>query len=192
MRLYDQEGLQEPFFEIGEVILMKTINHLLADLFRLHHRELVRLATRLVGNRDSGEEIAQDAYMRFAGRGAQAAAITYPKAYLFTAARNAAIDFTARQRIEWSYRVDVEDLTELASCDDLVAKVEQRQRLARLAVALNELPPKCRLTFVMNKIEGRGHQDIASTLGISVSMVEKHMMRALKHCRDGLREDDSF
>ncbi len=171
---------------------MKTINHLLADMFRLHHRELVRFATHLVGNRDNGEEIAQDAYMRIAGRGAQAAAITYPKAYLFTAARNAAIDFTARQRTEWSYRVDVEDLGELASGDNPMATVEQRQRLARLAIALNELPSKCRQTFVLNKIEGWGHQDIARKLGISISMVEKHMMRAMIHCRDRFREEELF
>lgn len=179
-------------FDTLRVALMKTINHLLTDLFRLHHRELVRFATRLVGNRDNGEEIAQDAYMRIAGRGGQAAAITYPKAYLFTAARNAAIDFTARQRVEWSYRVDIEDLAELASRDNPLAAVDERQHLARLAIALNELPPQCRLAFVMNKIEGWGHRDIAARLGISVSMVEKHMIRALTHCRDRLREDDSF
>jgi RNA polymerase sigma-70 factor (ECF subfamily) len=146
----------------------------------------------LVGSRDNGEEIAQDAYMRIAGRGPQAGTIDYPKTYLFTAARNAAIDFTARQRTEWSYRVDIEDLDAFASAEDGLVSFAQRQRLARLAVALNELPPACRRTFVMNKIEGRSHQDIARKLAISVSMVEKHMMRALGHCRDILRDDDSL
>ncbi len=167
-------------------------NGWLADMLRLHHRELVRFATRLVGTRENGEEIAQDAYMRIAGRATQASAIEYPKAYLFMAARNAAIDFTARQRTEWSYRVDMDDLTGLPSRDDLLATIEQRQRLARLSIALNELPAACRATFIMNKIEGYGHREIAKKLGISMSMVEKHIMRALMHCRDLLREDADF
>jgi RNA polymerase sigma factor (sigma-70 family) len=171
---------------------MSTIARLLADLFRLHHGELVRFVTRLVGSRDNGEDIVQDAYMRFAGRNPQAGAIADPKAYLFTAARNAAIDFTVRQRAEWSYRVDIEDVSDVSSGDDPLANLERSRRLARLAIALNELPPHCRLAFFMNKIEGRGHSEIAARLGVSVSMVEKHMMRALKHCRDRLREDDSF
>lgn len=167
---------------------MRPLNELLTELFRLHHRELVRFAAHLVGDRDNGEEIAQDTYMRIARLGARAGTIDYPKTYLFTAARNAAIDFTARQRTEWSHRVDVEDLAEVPSQDDPFDRIEARLRLARLAVALNELPRACRQTFVMNKIEGHSHPEIAAALGISVSMVEKHMMRALLHCRDVLRE----
>jgi RNA polymerase sigma-70 factor (ECF subfamily) len=171
---------------------MKAIGHLLSEMFRLHHRELVRFATRLVGDRDDGEEIAQDAYMSIAGRGTQAGAIGHPKSYLFTAARNAAIDFTARRKIEWSYRVDVDGIEDLASDNDPLAALEQRQQLARLIVALNELPPACRRAFILNKIEGRGHQEIARLLGISVSMVEKHIMRALRQARDLRREDGPF
>ncbi len=171
---------------------MRAINIMLSELFRLHHRELVRFAARLVGDRDNGEEIAQDAYMKVAGRGAEAGAIDHPKSYLFTAARNAAVDFTARRRREWSQRVDLEDLSDLASSEDLHGTVEQRQRLACVAVALNDLPPVCRRIFIMNKIEGRGHQEIAAKLGISVSSVEKHMMRALGNCRDLLRDHEGL
>lgn len=171
---------------------MSALNRLLSEMFRLHNRELVSFATRLVGSRDNGEEIAQDAYMRVAGRGAKADAIEYPKSYLFTTARNSAVDFLAQRRTEWSHRVDIEDLTELVSGADPLVTVEHRQRLARLAVALNELPSACRQTFVMNKIEGRRHNEIARKLGISVSMVEKHMMRAMMHCRDLLRDNGNF
>jgi len=171
---------------------MKTIGNLLSEMFRLHHRDLVRFATRLVGDRDDGEEIAQDAYMNIAGRGAQAGAIVHPKTYLFTAARNAAVDFTVRRRIEWSYRIDIDGIEDFASPTDPLAAIEQKQQLARLVVALNELPPACRRAFILNKIEGRSHQEIAQSLEISVSMVEKHIMRALRHARDLRREDGSF
>lgn len=171
---------------------MSLMNRWLGDLFRLHHTDLVRYATRLVGNRDSGEEIAQDTYLRLAGRRPDAGTIEYPRTYLYTAARNAAVDFTARQRVEWRYRTDIDDLTALASPGDLQVQVEMRQRIARLSVVLNELPSACRQTFVMNKVEGRAHKEIAEILGISVSMVEKHMLRAMLHCRDRMREDEIY
>jgi RNA polymerase sigma-70 factor (ECF subfamily) len=44
----------------------------------------------------------------------------------------------------------------------------------------------------MNKIEGRSHREIAEQLGVSISMVEKHIIRALIHCRDLMRDDGSF
>lgn len=169
--------------------MTESIHRWLGDLFRRYHSDVVRYASRLVGDRENGEEVVQDAYLRLAGRSAHATAIEHPKTYLFTATRNAAVDFTARQAVEWSYRVDVEDLSSLAQTEDPTTVLYRRQRIARLAVLLNELPPACQKAFVMNKIEGRKHSEIARSLGVSVSMVEKHVMRALLHCRDLMRDD---
>ncbi len=164
----------------------------LSDLFRAHHCEVVRYAARLVGDRDNGEEVVQNAWLRMS-RLNSTAAIDHPRAYLFTAARNAAVDFTLRQNREWTYRIDLDDLGEAAVSADTIEDIFRRQRIARLAVVLNELPRACQTAFVMNKIEGRSHAEIAKQLGVSVSMVEKHIMRALIHCRDRMREgDDDF
>lgn len=167
-----------------------NLHRWLADLFRRYHAEVVRYASRLVGDRENGEEVVQDAYLRLTRRSVQAATIEHPKTYLFTAARNAAVDFTAKQAVEWSYRVDTDDLSSLALTEDPTTSLDRRQRIARLAVLLNELPSACRTAFVMNKVEGRTHSEIARALGVSVSMVEKHVMRALFHCRDLMRDGD--
>ena len=171
---------------------MRSVEYWLGDLFRRHHRDLVRFAARLVGNLDSGEDVVQNAYLRLAGRGADASPIEQPKTYVFAAARTAAIDFTARQNAEWLYRVDFEKVDTLVHGEDPTRALYHRQRVIRLAVLLNELPSACQTAFFLNKVEGRSHREIASRLGISVSMVEKHIMRALVHCRDLMRDDGVF
>ena len=171
-------------------MLVLSLNPWLGDLFRLHHGDFVRYAARLVGSRDSGEEVVQNAYLRLAGRSAGAAVIDHPKAYVLTATRTAAIDFTVRQQAEWARRIELDDIADKAAGEDPTHALDRRQRIACLAVALNELPQACRTAFIMNKIEGYGHREIALRLGVSVSMVEKHIIRALIHCRDLLREDD--
>jgi RNA polymerase sigma factor (sigma-70 family) len=169
-----------------------NLNHWLGELYRRYHRDLVRFAARLVGDRDGGEDVVQNTYLRLAGRGLDAAVIQHPKTYIFAAARTAAIDFTARQNAEWLYRVDFEEIDALVQGDDPARTLHQRQRIVRLAVLLNELPSSCQTAFLLNKVEGRGHREIADRLGISVSMVEKHIMRALVHCRDLMRDDREF
>lgn len=168
------------------------VNNWLANLFRWHHRDLVRYASRLVGDRDGGEEVVQNTWLRLAGRTAQPAQIEYPKAYVFAAARTAAIDFTSQRHREWLYRVDFEDMDRHAVGEDPTVALHRRQRIVSLAVLLNELPRACQTAFIMNKIEGRSHREIAERLEISVSMVEKHIMRALVHCRDLRRDDNGF
>lgn len=164
----------------------------IGELFRLYHRELVRFVARIVGSPETAEEIAQDTYLRVSQRGPHAAAIDHPKTYLFSAARNAALDHTARTRTEWSHRGDNAASETIAAPDPLPdAVAHHRLRLNSMADALNELPPACRRAFILNKLHGRNHAAIARDLGVSVSMVEKHIVRALTHCRDRLREDET-
>jgi len=163
-------------------------NALLYQLFKLYHREAVRFAARLVGNRDGGEEVVQDAYLKIVARRSDKP-IDHPKSYLFTATRHAAIDFTDRQNREWQRRVELDSLDEAYLADDGAARMEMQRELAKLAVYLNALPPPCRQAFVMNKLQGYSHLEIASHLGISTSMVEKHIVRALLHCRSLLLAD---
>ena len=52
--------------------------------------------------------------------------------------------------------------------------------------ALCELPVNCRKVFVWQKIEGLTQAEIAERLGLSKNMVEKYMIRTLRHLRDRL------
>lgn len=160
----------------------------LGALFRRHHRDAVRFAMRLVGSRDNGEDVVQEAYLRIAARGG---VLEHPRSYFFTVTRNAAVDFTLREKREWALRVDMDAVPETALADPYPSLLERRRTVARLAVLLNELPDACRMAFVLNKLEGYTHAEIAARMGISVSMVEKHMMRALIHCRDLMRRQEA-
>jgi len=57
--------------------------------------------------------------------------------------------------------------------------VELNQRLKALQIIVDSLPKKCRVVFWMHCVEGYTHPEIAQKLGVSLNMVERHMMRAL-------------
>lgn len=174
----------------GENGVAKEREGRIGDLFRLYHRDLVRFVTRIVGSAADAEEIAQDTYLKVSQRGSQTAAIEHPKTYLFAAARNTAMDHAARSR-SWLLPHDQSAAEKVAAAEPLPdAVLHHRRRLERMSAALNELPAPCRRAFLLNKLHGMGHAEIARDLDVSVSMVEKHIMRALAHCRDRLREDE--
>lgn len=56
-----------------------------------------------------------------------------------------------------------------------------REELRAAMAALLMLPIRTRTVFVLHRLEGRKAREIAVQLGISVSAVEKHMVRAVKH-----------
>ena len=55
--------------------------------------------------------------------------------------------------------------------------------------SLDELPPRTSRAFLLQRYEGLTYSAIAKQLGISVSAVEKHMMRALLHLQARLADE---
>jgi RNA polymerase sigma-70 factor (ECF subfamily) len=69
---------------------------------------------------------------------------------------------------------------------DVADACQSTQLMDELEVVLLQLPLVCRQVFLWNKIEGYSQREIAERLGLSQSMVEKHMKRALTHLQTHL------
>lgn len=130
------------------------------------------------------EDAAQDA-IETALRGDHTAVLDQ-KSYLYRTAQNRLISDIRRQS-----RHDVlplHDLTEdeHPSLHDPDAALRTAELTRALHAALQELPLKCQQVFLWNKIEGYSQEEIARTLGLTPSSVEKYMKRALLHLQERL------
>jgi RNA polymerase sigma-70 factor (ECF subfamily) len=56
-----------------------------------------------------------------------------------------------------------------------------KEELRSATAALLSLPERTRTVFILRRLEGCRHKEIAVRLGISVSAVEKHVVRAMQH-----------
>ena len=94
-----------------------------------------------------------------------------------------ALEDSSRQREALS--VDIARTGERLSQNQehLQQQIEQQQRLHLLASALEDLPPKRKQAFVLHKFDGLSQAAVAERMGISLSMVEKHIASAMLHCR---------
>lgn len=150
-----------------------------------YYKELLRFLGRRLGNAQDAADVAQETYARMLSRGD--AVIAQPRAFLFRAALNLSVDLHRQQAAQATLPLDgvAEAMpSHAASQDDTLYRREQLQRIDR---ALAELPASCREAFLLRQVEGCSHEEIAEKLGISRDMVNKHLVRALRHCRVRLR-----
>ncbi|MDI4665502.1 sigma-70 family RNA polymerase sigma factor [Xanthobacter autotrophicus] len=156
--------------------------------FARHYDELLRHVARRIGNPAMARDVVQDTFLRIHAS-APSAEIASPSAYLFRVADNLAIDHLRQEAVR-SRLVTAEVEYEGVAAPEPSAEhaLDYKQRLRVLDAAIAELPPKCREVFLMHKFDGLSHGEIAERLGISRSMVEKHVMKALVHCRDRLAD----
>lgn len=147
-----------------------------------HYQELVSTWTRKLSNRHEAEDLSQEAVLRVLEAGAEP---NQPRAYLHQTARNIAVD-SFRKQGSWE-QVPLENVESChAQAGNPEADLHAVQLAGRIEAALAELPLKCRQVFVWQRLDGRSQQEIADRLDISKNMVEKYMIRAMRHLRDQL------
>lgn len=153
-----------------------------------HYEELIGTWTRRLRNREQAEDLAHDTFVRVLE--SDSASVQQPRAYLHQTARNIAVDGFRREDRREAMEEAILDHRQSLSGDPehFMHAIQLADSIER---ALAELPANCRTVFVWQKIEGLTQAEIAERLGLSKNMVEKYMIRTLRHLRDRLDGADS-
>ncbi|WP_411389321.1 sigma-70 family RNA polymerase sigma factor [Pseudomonas sp. MPB23] len=147
--------------------------------FFQHYEELIGTWTRRLRNRQQAEDLAHDTFVRVLE--SKADAVSQPRAYLHQTARNIAVDAYRREAL--ALQAFDQRSPHSGDPEHFMHAVQLADSIER---ALAELPLNCRRIFIWQKIEGLTQQEIAERLGLSKNMVEKYMIRTLRHLRDRL------
>lgn len=154
-------------------------------------RELLRFLTGRLQCPDIAAELTHDTYLGMR----QIVEHNPPdnaRAMAFRIATNLAIDYQRKVMVRQRYGAD-EDIDSLAeSLAGGEASPERilidRERIAALQSALNQLPEACRTVFILHGVDGLTYAQIAQRLGISKSQVNKLLAKAMLHCAGQLAE----
>lgn len=163
----------------------------LDSLFREYHRELAAFAYRKLHDREAASDLVQDAFVRYIAHVRQTEmAAESPRFFLWRIASNLLLDLARRERRRGQMvaldAVAPHELSDRAPSAE--RRLSARQEYRALRQALDELPAKARTALLLNRVERLTHAQIATRLGVSPSMVNKYISRALCHCLARLSE----
>jgi RNA polymerase sigma factor (sigma-70 family) len=156
--------------------------------FEAHYDELTAFVRRRVNCPALAADIVQEVYVRLAG-GSAPGIVRNPRAFLYRVAGNLAIDHLRQNRARARYIIPSppsEDVQSPEPSADMV--VQSREEIAILQRTVLELPEKCREAFLLYKGHGLSMKAVAEILHLSPKTVEKHIAKAMVHCRLRLRE----
>lgn len=151
-----------------------------------HYSGLIGTWAKGSGNVQDAEDSVQDAAERMLG--ADTLAIRDSRAYLHRSAVNGLVSQYRRENI-----LSASPLHELAeeehpAIDDVESAVYVAQLSTALSEALEDLPLVCQQVFAWHRIENWTVPEIAQHMGLSVSSVEKHLTRTMRHLRQRLQK----
>lgn len=156
----------------------------ITDAYLKQRERLERAALRILGCPAAAADIAQEAWTHAA---ATATPVRDPVSFLHRIARNLTLD-RLRQRSRRPLDMDSaapHHLIDGAPGPDSI--VADRQTLARVSDAIDALPTRCREAFLLARLDGLTHAEIAARMGVSARTVENHVALALLRLREVLR-----
>jgi len=134
------------------------------------------------------DDYVQESYVRLI-RAKEKGRISYVKAFLFTTARNVALDFFRRNKVVSIDQVaDMETLHVIDDSPGVAEMVSKQQELEMLADAVKGLPHRCRQVLTLRLLYGLSHKEIGADLGISTHTVKAQLAKGMRRCADYFAE----
>lgn len=147
---------------------------LFSEFFRAHARALRNFLYFRFGDKDLADDITQETFLKL---WQNCAGVHNPKSYIYTVAKNSALNHTAYQKVVFKYAENNQGKsTDFESPEFKMEEEEFRQKFEKAIAGLTEAQ---RTALLLNRIEGKKYKEIAEMLGISVKAVEKRIHGAL-------------
>ena len=153
------------------------------DAVRSNYQDLYRFVYRMAGNRETAEDVVQEAFLRLSRENPNLPNETAVRRWLFVVARNLCIsNFRQNSRlqatsIDNTYGIE----SKRGSPSDSILKSE-RDHAVRQAV--QSLPPLLREALILREFENMSYLDIAAVTGCPMGTVRSRLAKA----RDFLKE----
>ena len=150
-----------------------------SDTFLEHETFLKKFIKRFFSNIQDVEDVVQETYLR-AYVAEQKTEISQHKSFLFSTAKNIALTKLSKKSKQ------ITDFIEEYSNDNNLESepsseevFDGQQQLKLYCAAVAALDGKCREAFLLKKVHGMSHKEIAKQMSLSLSSIEKYLHTAL-------------
>lgn len=145
------------------------------ELFRLHSKNLYKFLYYKYGPENNPGDLVQEAFIKLWDN-CHKILPEKARSFLFTVASNQMLNELAKKKTVMKYRQEKPKGHTHESPEFIM---QENEYMVRLQQAIQDLTEEQRVTFLLNRIEGKKHKEIAEMLGISQKAVEKRIYTAL-------------
>ena len=153
------------------------------EYFNIFYPSIVNFVFRYTGKKEIAKDIAQDTFIKFWNNRYNLKVDCNCKAYLFRIARNTAFTYLERNNFLIEYFED-----------DRIYVSENRLEMPEsfflndYQKAINNLPERCKATFLLSREGGFSYKEISEIMGVEIQTVKNQINKALSTLKVLLRE----
>ena len=162
------------------------------EIYQEYGERILNLAYRMIGREDAARDLTQDIFIKVYENLASFRGDAQVYTWIHRIATNHILNYLKKnRRWHWLNLMD-KSIGEVLQEAEVEADIrgggmprpdqvlEKRQREKLVMKAIQSLPAKYRVPFVLHRYEGMSYQEIADQMGLSLSALEARIHRAKK------------
>lgn len=162
---------------------------IILKLYDDYNDRLQRFVVRLTGSEEGAEDITHEVYLRLI-RHKRKHDLTPSFALLRTIATNIITDLFRKRRVQSKDRhISIEDIEPISSESTPEEIVWNRKTLAKVQRVFDGLNDKSRQAFILHRFSNLTYEQIGEKMGISRSMVQRHISSVLLELSQKIEKD---
>jgi len=169
------------------------------ELVRRYERPVFSLIFRMVRDRETAEDLAQDTFIKVLNNIDRYRPEFKLSSWLFKIANNVTIDHLRRRQLatvslDGSPHAATAAEAQATSLDvesrgqSALEAIESRELGSAIELAIGKLRPEYRSCILLRHVEGRSYEEIAATLDLPLGTVKTYIHRARHELREALED----
>lgn len=154
--------------------------HVFANLHQKYAKDLHDFIYFKFGSQHNPNDKVQVAFMKL-WENCKKVKPEKAKSYLFSIANNTTLNVIKHKKVVLNYELKYDKSK--SNHQDPQFLLEEQEYMKKYQKALSNLTEEKRAAFLLNRVEGKKHKEIAELLGISRKAVEKRIYTALEQLR---------
>lgn len=156
-------------------------------IYDFFYRPLCYYADTIIHNKQEAEDIAVESFVKLLHKRKDFSSLSGIRAFLYTAARNACIDFLRKEKRHRQSHHEIEYLSEPVSLPDHIEI--SAEVLATLYREIEALPPQCAAIFRLLFFQQLTTAQVAAQLEISAKTVLNQKGKAIQLLRKAILQE---
>ena len=156
------------------------------ELYRLHATRLYNLAYRMAGSPTDADDLLQEIFLQAYRKVGSFRGESSLGTWLYRLGMNHCLDVLRSRQARMGQQTDSLDEEHAAP----IASAPAIGAVSRIDLerAIDKLPPACRAAFLLHDVEGFGHQEVGTILGISEGTSKSQVHKARLRIRQYLNQ----
>jgi RNA polymerase sigma-70 factor (family 1) len=159
------------------------------ELFTSFYPSLFQFVTGIIKSRQSAEEVVSDLFMKIWEKRKTLEDIQNLRVYCFVAARHLSINQLEKQKRRHNANIEDYKSRLIYQSPDPEQSMISAEMLRRIHDVVEQLPPRCKLSFKLVKEYGFKYREAAEILQVSEKTIENQLSIALKKISSAIHFD---